>query len=453
MINVSLRDRIPSVQQTIQILNFHTSKMGVPVDYDRMLEYNYYYRIASSVYKKRTEEFVPRKYKDSLKGVTDALMIQYLQSVVRDMSVFLTTDKGAISLGVPSIDAAIASGGLSDEISHMLSLYKKSKMCASKVSLFDTFIKNCIPTNMKTFDGYRLALLRPVYVEQNTGRIGTQVFAITNIPRECKDIETVPAGWIRLEVDSGQIEPRIGQSQILQDKQLMYLTNLYNDAYFGYIHYAVYLSDDERSSGTFDIKPIVITDELKAMRQEIKVYANSVLYGSTENNAKDPIKDKLIRYIGGHVNRLALVNEIERKLDNKDYKFYTAFGTPIEINKGGTDAQKRARGEEAYRRHLLFCGINNPVQGTAGDLMRISVSKAHNLLTSKAPNSVITTYIHDAGYFAVHWKDYDKVVDELREITAYQVEDWLPIHAEALEGKTENKDFPRLLFNGAVPKF
>ena len=123
--------------------------------------------------------------------------------------------------------------------------------------------------------------------------------------------------------------------------------------------------------------------------------------------------------------------------------FESAFGTPVDITKGPSDSNYD-KGSDAYYNHLVKCAINNPIQATGADLMRYSVSKADELLRTKAPKSHITQYVHDAGKFVIHEDDYGKVIDDLREITAYQVEGWIPIYAEAVEG-IKAGDVPRFV--------
>lgn len=67
--------------------------------------------------------------------------------------------------------------------------------------------------------------------------------------------------------------------------------------------------------------------------------------------------------------------------------------------------------------------------------MRVSVSEANRILSRDAKNSFIISYLHDAGLFAVHHSDYDKVADRLSDIVSYDVEGWLPIKAEPVIGR------------------
>ena len=84
--------------------------------------------------------------------------------------------------------------------------------------------------------------------------------------------------------------------------------------------------------------------------------------------------------------------------------------------------------------------INNPIQGTAADLMRLSVAEANRILMNKAKKSVIVAYMHDAGVFAVHEDEFSNLEKELGDIVSYQVEGWLPIYAEPDTGRRGGAD-------------
>jgi hypothetical protein len=158
------------------------------------------------------------------------------------------------------------------------------------------------------------------------------------------------------------------------------------------------------------------------------------MYGSTENIAKDPDKELFIKYIGGHPSRIKLQKSVEDMIERGERIFYTAFGTPIDITNGPSDSKYADHSSNEYFKHLVRNAINNPMQGTAADMMRFSVLKADSLLRRKAPNSIILQYVHDAGKFMIAESDYDNIIDELKEITSYQVEDWLPIYCDPVEG-------------------
>ena len=77
--------------------------------------------------------------------------------------------------------------------------------------------------------------------------------------------------------------------------------------------------------------------------------------------------------------------------------------------------------------------------------MMISVNEAVKIL-SKAEDSHIAFYKHDEGCFYV--SDADKangILDELSDITAYNVQGWIPIPADPEYGRLEPSTFKSVL--------
>lgn len=440
MIHINKDTPIPSVDKAIEILTYHNNKMGIPLDYDRLLEYYSYHTINANEKRKRVEKYIGYS---SIEPLKDSEFLLFLKKNGVTTG-FKLTDGGKMSLSGESLESVIATGLYSEELCKVISMYGESKSDAYKVSMFKKIIDGHQISRLPTFDNHRMIFCKPIWVPQNTGRLGMQGVALMNVARELKDIQTVPAGWILLEVDSGQIEPRIIQSAYIRDPQLKKCTEMYNDAYYGYIHFCNILTDKERQSGTLDLKPITISEEIANTRKKFKTFGNATMYGSTENNANDQDKEAFIRYIGGHPNRVAWQSDVEEKIEKDQRIFHTAFGTPIDITKGPSENNYPDKSSKAYFSHLVRCAINNPIQGTAADMMRVSISRANHLLSREAPNSVILKYTHDSGTFAIHENDYGKVAPELKEITAYQVEDWIPIYGEAEEGRQQTSKLDRL---------
>lgn len=422
---------IPSVDSTVEILQKHVAKCGVPLDYDRMQEYHAYYTIMHDNLIKQIIRYTGSTA--MLQYYTDSDFLQFL-SQTDAIQYLARTGKGQPSLSVESVDAAIATNMISKEVATIMQMYSKAKSYRTLIGPFKKIFEAYPVVNWETFDNHRMLLVTPTAVAQNTGRVGYQAPAITNFGRVIQDIITVPKGWIKCEVDSGQIDPRLSQSWYINDKQLVHCTMMYNDAYYGYVHYCSYLTDEQRRSGVLDLQPMEITDELKAKRKKLKEFGNSVMYGSTENRLGDIDKANFIRYIGGHPERVKVQQKAEQKIMRGDYIFKTAFGTPINIM-GGPSAREDLKysAEEQFKRRVKR-GINAPIQGTAADLFRYSVARADNLLLRKAPNSAIIAYVHDSGKFMISEKEYDDVIDEIKEIVSYQIEDWIPIYGEYQEG-------------------
>lgn len=441
MLQLTRETSIPSLEKCCQILTEHNNKMGIPLDYDRMVEYYAYWNIQANERRKRIERYIGHQSTEPLK---DSTFLVWLDSVnVR--TGLLSTDGGKVSLSGDSLKAAIATNLYSKEINMVMKLYSEYKDMAHLVSPFKKIILNCSISKIPTYDGHRMVFCRPDWIPQNTGRIGMQNPGLMNIAKELADIETVPPGWIYFTVDSGQIEPRIIQSVYLNDPQIKKCTMMYNDAYYGYVHYCTLLTNEQRQSRTLDIYPVELSETIKEKRKRFKTYGNAVMYGSTENKENDPDKEAFIKYIGGHPNRIKWQSKVEEQINRGVRVFKTVFGTEINITKGPSEFNYSDKFSNAYHAHLVRCAINNPIQGTAADLMRYSIGRANLLLLKKAPNSVILKYTHDSGTFAIHENDYNAVISELKEITSYQVEDWIPIYGDPQEGVKLNTKLPRLL--------
>lgn len=441
MFNLSLDTPIPSIEKAMEILSDSISEFGIPVDYDRMLEYQAYYTITSTDLLKRLLKYINanvhwKDYKDD-----DFLRFLLKNGVSAGLE---TTATGEYSLSSDSLEAAIATGLYSEELCKIMQTYSKIKSYKTIIAPFKKIFATTPVCPVETWDNHRMMLLNPVCAPQNTGRVGYQHPGVTNFSREINDIFTVPKGWIKTEADSGQIEPRVIQSYVLKDPQLKKCTMLYNDAYFGYVHYCNYLTDEQRRSGTLDLKPIEITEEMKEKRKKFKTFGNAVMYGSTENKLNDADKANFIKYIGGHPQRVTLQRQIEDMIDRGQKVFYTAFGTPIDIMSGNSAVEDLKYPAATQFKRKVKRAINNPIQGTAADLMRYSVNKAYQMLLREAPNSRILMYVHDSGKFMIHEDEYDQIADRLKEITSYQVEDWIPIYSDYHEGISESK-LPRFI--------
>ena len=96
---------------------------------------------------------------------------------------------------------------------------------------------------------------------------------------------------------------------------------------------------------------------------------------------------------------------------------------------------------------MVRCGINNPIQTTASDLMVCSVNRASQVL-SKYEKSHIAFYKHDEGAFYIHDSEKE-AIEELKDVTAYNVTEngrkWIPIHAELEEGQLRSEEVPSVL--------
>jgi DNA polymerase I-like protein with 3'-5' exonuclease and polymerase domains len=146
----------------------------------------------------------------------------------------------------------------------------------------------------------------------------------------------------------------------------------------------------------------------------------------------------MIKRIGSHPARIEWTNELKNQISRGNTIFKTAFGTPINTAYSSklTNGNLRAG---SIDEEMLRLAINNPIQGTAADLMRVSVYEANRILMNKAKKSYIINYVHDAGMFGIHEDEYDAVAKELSDIVSYDVDGWLPISAEPEFGRKDAK--------------
>lgn len=125
---------IPTVAETVGALAKHTDNFGVPLDYDRMTEYDAYYTIKGMKCRREIIRYTgltvdPKDFKDS-----------HFAGILKSAGVvtgLLLTKKGDISLSAESLDSVVNTGLYSDEIVQLIKLYKESIECFKAVSVFD----------------------------------------------------------------------------------------------------------------------------------------------------------------------------------------------------------------------------------------------------------------------------------------------------------------------------
>lgn len=281
---------------------------------------------------------------------------------------------------------------------------------------------------------HRMSIGRPTWSILNTSRIAASNPGIQGIPRSMGDIVCEPKGYTLVRCDSGQIEPRINFSSFLRDELVMNLIMHYNDAYFGLLHYCLMTDEEEvlcRHDFSANFKPMDINDSIKAERQNIKRLTNAGSYGSSNlGNINPALASVYERKIVKHPKRLALENEVRENVNRGVETFYGFFGTPVTPD----ETEKYKKGDSGWKEHVIRCGINNPIQTTASELMLFSVAEAMKIL-SRAKDSHVCFYKHDEACFYVSDDDMaNGIGKELEDITAYNVKGWIPVDAEPLYG-------------------
>lgn len=288
---------------------------------------------------------------------------------------------------------------------------------------------------------HRMALGRPHWYLLNTSRLAAADPGLQGIPRSMPDIVCEPKGYTLIRADSGQIEPRINFSHFVRDDLIANLIIHYDDAYFGIWRFCV-MSTEEREACRKDFeknfKHIEISDEIKEERQNIKTLTNAGSYGSVNLDKVNPaLADAYDKYIVKHPARLALEQSVRDQYRRGDNTFYGYFGTPVTPG----DTERYEVGSSGWDEHVIRCGVNNPVQTTASELMMFSINEARKII-SEAKDTHICFYKHDEACFYVSDEDMANGVGEkLKEVTAYNVEGWIPIKSDAVVG-IKHGDYP-----------
>lgn len=317
------------------------------------------------------------------------------------------------------------------EFVKQFSVYASSKRNKGNI---ENFANQSPRSKALSKNNHRMSCARPTWSLLNTSRIAASNPGIQGIPRSCCDIICEPKGYTLVRCDSGQIEPRINFSSFLRDDLIMNLIMYYDDAYFGLLNFCK-MSDEEEKLCRLDFqknfKPIEITDEIKDMRQNIKRLTNAGSYGSSNLGGINPALASIYdRKIVKHPARLALEQQVKEDVNRGIDTFYGFFGTPVTPD----ETEKYTKGGSGWHEHVIRCGINNPVQTTASELMMFSISKAREII-SRAKDTHICFYKHDEACFYVSDEDMaNGIGDELSDVTAYNVKGWIPIHADPLIG-------------------
>lgn len=280
--------------------------------------------------------------------------------------------------------------------------------------------------------GHRMVVGHPNWEMLATSRISASDPSIQNINEAVKDIITTPAGYKIMRVDSDQIEPRINYSFFIRDELIMNLIKMYNDAYFGIYHF-VSMTDEEEIKARVDfstVKKHTITPELKEQRSTIKTLTNAANYGSSDLGKVDPaLAASYDKRIVNNPARIKFEQDVREQVARGADRFYGAFGSEVVPD---TTQKYKDKNSNSWKEHLIRCGVNNPVQTTASELMSFSVYEADKIL--KGTRSSICYYKHDEACFYVHEDEYDMLEPQLNDITAYKVLDWIPITAGAEYG-------------------
>lgn len=325
---------------------------------------------------------------------------------------------------------------LSQDAHHFLSLFSQISAADYMASYLGQYANLPIST-AEDMDNQRMVIAHPKWSILATSRFSASAPSVQNIKRDICDIYTAPKGWQLVFSDSGQIEPRITYSAFIRDELIVKLITAYDDAYFGLLHYILLTDADEAYARSHldTISTHEITDAMKEKRQRLKVLGLAGNYGSSNLSAVDPELGPLYeRKIVNHPMRKEWASRVAQEVRAGADHFYGYFGTPVYPD--GT--AKYARGGSGWANHLIRCGINNPVQTTAAELMCFSIHAAKQVL---GPKDHIGSYKHDEGMFYVRNDHAEELAPKLQGCLSYNVRGWIPIGSDLHIGR---KDSPHI---------
>lgn len=418
-------------EDALHIVQRHTQNLGVFLDLDRI------YEIHGLLMQDNRD--ITREMRQ-VSGVS-TLNTNDKESVLNTMF-NLGVDRrdllsgGELAFNTTTRAAVFANPDLPEDARKFAELYTTFTSNKNRIGTLQKSYETLPVCKVLSFNKHRMVLARPQWHLLSTSRLQAYDPGIQGLARQFGDVITHPPGYILIRCDSSQIEPRINFSYFVRDELIIDLIAAYNDAYFGIMHYCLMSDSEERACREYfehNFHKIEVTEEMQENRQNTKTLVNAGSYGSSNLDRVNPrLASAFDRKLVHHPKRLALEREVaEICAADMEPTFYSAFGTPITPD----ETTKYKKGTKAWEGHLVRCGINNPVQATASDLMICSVNAANNLL-SKYKDSGICYYKHDEGAFLVKEDDAanSDLVEQLSDITAYNVKGWIPIPAEPIIG-------------------
>lgn len=421
--------RLPiTVQEARDFLQEQTDNFGVFFDVDRCLEIHGLLSLANVTVTQKVRQLLgtPMLSLDNKQGVIEALVNQGVPK-----STFVVD--GSLALNAPIIDSILNNRNFSPEVHQACEQYGKYTSNKRNMGFLKGLCK--LPHSAAlSKDNHRMSIGRPKWNILSTSRISASDPGVQGVPRATPEIICEPRGYQLYRVDSEQIEPKINFSYFLPDKVIQRLITEYNDAYYGIMHYC--LIPDNAFQAYYDnfdgvFRKAEITDKLKETRQKIKRLTNAGSYGSAHLDDIEPeLASAYEKRLIHHPMRVALESKIREQVSRGVSTFYGAFGTPVTPD----STERYTKGDSAWTNHLIRCGINNPVQTTASELMMFSIYEARKIL-ARAKDTHVCFYKHDEACFYI--SDYDVengVLEELKEITAYAVKGWIPIGADPVVG-------------------
>lgn len=422
-------------------LQEQTDSFGTYMNQDRI-----YYHIARSLAKQHEFEPLLRMYMMSASDVKldRPAVINALRHVYGIPDVKLLNAKGIVSIDKTVMKSLLEDPAIHPQAKELVKAWGAYANAGHTVSTMRGLLSPDISHECagRDMNNCKMRQYHPTWKILSTSRFSASDPNVQNVDRGCQDIFTAPKGWMLVHSDSGQIEPRITYSAFIPDLLIKHLITLYDDAYYGLLHFILLKPEEEEWSRTHlsEIQKLEITDDIKNKRKILKVLGLAGNYGSANLAAVDAELGPLYEQkIVSHPMRREWERRVADEVRNGADHFYAYFGTPVYPEQSSSDKYTDGAG---WKNHLIRCGINNPVQTTASELMHISIQEVRRIIK---PNEHVAAYIHDAGLFYIPEDSVEERAPVYQNCLAYDVEGWIPIGSDLHVG-VEDSPYAQPLF-------
>lgn len=423
-----------SAQLCRDFLQEQTDTFGTFLNQDRI-----YYHIARCLTNQHNIEPQVRMYGmlSARQELTRAAIISALQNIYVVPDVKLLNAKGIVSIDKTVMKSLLEDPSINPQAKELVQAWGAYANAGHTVSSMRGLLNPDISHECsgRDMNNCRMRVYHPKWNILSTSRFSSSDPNIQNIDRGCQDVFTAPKGWMLVHSDSGQIEPRITYSAFIPDPLIKRLITLYDDAYFGLLHFILMSDEDEAWARTHldEVQKHEITEDMKNKRKVLKVLGLAGNYGSANLAAVDAELGPLYeRKVVSHPMRREWERRVADEVRAGADHFYAYFGTPVYPE---SSKSTKYQGGSGWKNHLIRCGINNPVQTTASELMHISIQEVRRILK---PNEHVAGYIHDAGLFYVPLDSVEERAPVFQNCLSYDVEGWIPIGSDLHIGVEES---------------
>ncbi len=427
--------QIPTAEEVVGIIKAYQDLFGLYLDYDAIMMH---------LTKSLSDRY---KYSKLLLGTTDKRVPAstadlYVETTLTAMASSLTelkkTKTGRLSLNKDDLALLVQENPDNEDLAHIIQNYNAFNEADYNARLLLSYTQFPLDSKLSC-NNHRMLRVRPEWSIQNTYRIAMSNPAIQGIPRNLQSIITVPQGYVFVDSDSSQIDPR-WSALILNDDRLLKFINSYGDAYYGFGAFAALTDDQIAGVAPIDYTAKEITDEMKAHRQEVKAEVNGVMYGSTSNKNNSEVKANLIKRIGEHPARVAWLNKIDQEILHGDFFAYTDFGDKMDIRSSSKLDKNIPLEQQDYQIKKLK--INYRIQGDSACCQRAAIKHAHLQIQTYSPTSAILMSVHDAIAFAIKEEDMNKpeIKQWIDHATEFNIDDKITIPCENIIGRSTDKD-------------